>query len=109
MDIGESMIEMHVVRLATEYLDYCFAKNEQATLVAMLNWIDAKDKTVANLDEVNDALRQRPAVSIQRIAGKIVFGSTGSDQAVTDDELRQACADYREEFRLAYEKLKSGK
>lgn len=101
------MVSEHVVKLAIEYLDQYLGTDEPATLVTMLNYIDAHDKTIAVAEEVNEALRQRPSVYVHRTSTMLEFNSTGSDQTVTEDDVRRAFDIYGEEFSAAYKKLKS--
>ncbi len=103
------MISQHAIRLATEYLDYSFKKNEQATLVGMLIHVDYYERVVLLLEEVNEALNQRPSVVAHRINGKIIFSSTDGDKAITAEDLDQGIADYHIWFEAEYKKLQARK
>ena len=103
------MVSEHVVKLAIEYLDQYLETNEPATLVTMLHYIDAHDKTIAVAEEVNEALRRRPSIYVHRTSARLEFNFTGSDQTVTEDDVRRAFDIYHEEFWAAYKKLESRK
>ena len=102
------MFDKYAVQFAVEYLDKCLSKREQATLVGMIRYVDAFERVVAQLDEVNDALAQRPLVRLQRIEGKVIFDVTGSDRTVTPEDMAQAHADYIRESCAEGEKLIPG-
>ena len=99
------MISTHVVKLATEYLDQCSARNQQATLVGMHWYIDGRDKTLPMLEEVNEALMQRASVYVQRLNGEVVFASSGSERAITAEDMKRADKQYRKEFAVALKKM----
>jgi hypothetical protein len=99
------MISAAVVKLATEYLDQCAAQNQKATLVGMHWHIDALNKTLPSLEEVNEALAKRPSVFAQRANGEVVFTSVGSTRFVTNDDMKQADTQYRKEFAAALKRL----
>lgn len=99
------MISTHVVKLATEYLDQCTAKNQPATLVGMHWYIDGLNKTIPMLDEVNEALMQRASVYVQRLNGAVVFVSSGSERTITAEDMKRADKQYRKEFAVTLRKL----
>jgi len=99
------MISAHVVRLATEYLDQCAAKQETATLVGMHWYIDSRHKTLPLLEELNEALRQRPTVHVQRGPKGIVLASAGTERTLTDEDMKQADSQYRKEFAAALKRI----
>ena len=101
------MIDPHVIKLGTEYLDHCAATNEQATLVGMHWYIDGRNKTLPLLEEVNEALAQRPSFHVKRERGAVVFASAGSEPIVTAEDMRLADKQYRKEFAAALRKLKT--
>jgi hypothetical protein len=103
------MISDHAVKLATKYLDYCFEKNKEATLVGMLNEVDYRERVILNLEEVNEALTQRPSVYVQRVDEKVIFSSTNGDRAITAADLQQGIEDYRDWFAAEFKKLESQK
>ena len=92
------MIDPNVVRLAVEYLDSCLAAGTEATLVGMHWHIDGRNKTLPLLEEVNEALRQRPRLLVARHSGRIMFSLGGVDTAVTGDDMKHADKQYRKEF-----------
>lgn len=99
------MISAHVVRLATEYLDQCAAKQQPATLVGMHWYIDSRDKTLPLLEELNEALKQRPAFYVQRGPKGVVFASTGTERTLTHEDMKQADSRYRKEFAAALKRI----
>ena len=71
-----------------------------------MHWhIDALDKTLPSLEEVNEALAKRPSVFIQRVNGEVVFGSIGSEKFVTNEDMKHADKQYRKEFAVALKRL----
>lgn len=100
------MIDPHIVKLANDYLDLCAAENSPATLIGMHWYIDRHYKTLPLLEEVNEALKQRPNVYVQRINGAIVFSPDGTKRTITSEDLKQADKQYRKEFALALKKLR---
>ena len=102
-------ISAHVVGLAIEYLDQCAAEKREATLVGMHWYIDGRNKTMPLLEEINQALQQRPTVRIQRVKGAVVFSPNGSDGIVTHEDMRHADKQYRREFSAALKALRSPK
>jgi exopolysaccharide biosynthesis predicted pyruvyltransferase EpsI len=99
------VIDPHVVKLATEYLDQRNSENHQATLVGMHWYIDGRNKTLPTLEEVNEALSKRANVRVQRLHGAVVFGLGGTKRAVTIEDMRKADKSYRKEFAAALKKL----
>ncbi len=102
------MIDPNVVRLAVEYLDQCKTNNTQATLVGMHWHIDASNKTLPLLDEVNEALTHRPSIHVQRTNGLVIFGSDGTERAVSNEDMKRADKQYRKEFSAALKRGKLG-
>ena len=100
------MIDPHVVKLGTDYLDQCAGTNEKATLVGMHWYIDGRNKTLPLLEEVNEVLARRPSTNVARENGSVVFVSEGSDRIVTAEDMRLADQQYRKEFAAALKKLK---
>jgi hypothetical protein len=100
------VIDTNVVRLAVEYLDECKFKGAPATLVGMHWRIDSANKTLPLTDEVNEAIKQRPHLRIQRINGLVVFVPEGKDRTVTGEEMKLADKKYRKEFWAAVKKAK---
>jgi len=99
------MLNANVVRLAVEYLDQCNAAAEPPTLVGMHWFIDAQHKTLPVDEEVNEALRQRPNLRVIRTPEGVVFGPSGSDTAVSPEDMRLADNQYRRAFSAALKKL----
>jgi hypothetical protein len=99
----------HIIKLGTEYLDYHFSRGETPTLVGMLNHIDYYERNVANLDEVNEILNQRPAVFFERTDKEIVFNSTGGERTLTVEDLNQGIVDYQNDFDRRYKELQARK
>ena len=95
------MISEHVVDLAIEYLDQCVAGGKTATLVGMHWHIDGRDKTLPLIDEVNEALKRRPNISVSRKNASVIFASDGSEHVVTGEDMKQADTQYRKEFPIA--------
>jgi hypothetical protein len=83
------MIDEFAVKFAIEYLDRSFANGEQADLVGMLNHVDYFERAVMDREEVLQALKQRPSVSIQRVDGRIIFDQSSGDQEITEEELQR--------------------
>jgi hypothetical protein len=103
------MINEGVVSLAQRYLDLRFAENREGTLVEMVWYIDARDKMIPLLDEVNEALRRHASAYVQRADVKIIFTRAGSDRTITDEDLERAIINYREEFAATLKRLESEK
>ena len=99
------MVDEFAVKFATEYLDKEFAKGESADLVGMLNHVDYFERVVMVLEEVNEALKQRPSVYVQRVDGKIVFNQSGGDRAIREEDLRRNVQMYHDWFQAKYKKL----
>src|SRR5258706_15963469 len=95
------MIDVHVVDLITGYLDQCLAESSEATLVGVYWHVDGQNKTLPLLDEINEALRQRPSVRVQRTTGGVTFGPSGTEHTVTVEDSRKADKQYRKEFNIA--------
>lgn len=99
------MIDAHVIKLGLEYLDHCASKNQQATLVGMHWHIDAHNKTLPMLEEVNEMLERRPSIYVQRQEGNVIFAAAGSERNVNSQDMSRADKRYREEFDAALKKL----
>jgi len=99
------MIDDYTVKLATEYLDYCFGKSEAADLPGMLNQVDYYDRVVMVLEEVNEALRLRPSVFVHRVEGRVIFNQRAGDRAITEDDLQRNFAIYHTDFWAKYKEL----
>jgi len=100
------MVDPNVVRLAVEYLDSCLSAGAEATLVGMHWHIDGRNKTLPLLDEVNEALRQRPELRVTHHNGGIVFSLSGVATAVTSDDMKLADKLYRREFSAKLRELR---
>lgn len=71
-----------------------------------MHWyIDGGDKTLPLLEEINEALRQRPAVYVQRGTNGIVFASAGTERILTSEDMKQADNQSRKEFSAALRKI----
>jgi len=101
------MLSPHVVKLAVEYLDQCTASGQKPTIVGMHWYIDGRNKTLPLLNEVNEALRQRPHLRVSRQDGIVVFSLAGSETVLTPDDMRRADKQYRAEFSAELRKLKA--
>jgi hypothetical protein len=99
------MIDAHVVQLITDYLDQCITKGSQATLVGVQWYVDGRNKTLPLLEEINEALRHRPSLLVERLNGAVVFSLSGTEKVITAEDLRLADKQYRKEFSVAYKKL----
>lgn len=99
------MIDDFAVKYATEYLDKQFSKGEPADLVGMLNHVDYFERVVMVLNEVNDALRQRPSVYVQRVDGRIVFNQSAGDREITEEDLDRNVRLYHQWFEAQYRAL----
>jgi hypothetical protein len=99
----------NIIKLGTEYLDSCLSRGKMPTLVGMLNHIDYYERNVANLDEINEILNQRPAVFFQRTDKGIVFNSTGGERTLTVEDMNQGIVDYQNDFDRRYKELQARK
>ena len=95
------MISAHIVELATEYLDQCAATNQQPTLVGVHWHIDGRNKSLPLLEEINEALLQRPLVYVQRAGGTVTFSDSGIERTISAADMKQADKQYRREFATA--------
>ena len=100
------MISERVVELAIEYLDQCVAVGKTATLVGMHWHIDGRNKTLPLIEEVNEALKRRPHLSVSRGNASVVFAYDGSEHVVTGEDMKQADIQYRKEFAIALARLR---
>ena len=103
------MIDDYAVKLATEYLDHFLGGEKPATLVDMLGYVDAHDKVVLTLEEVNEALKQRPSAHLHRVNGRIIFTQSSGDREITEDDLKQNVQMYEDEFWALYRQLQDRK
>ena len=75
------MIDDYAVKLATEYLDHFLGIENPATLVDLLGYVDAYDKVVLTVEEVNAALScASPSTHLKRVDGRIIFTQSSGDQ-----------------------------
>ncbi len=103
------MIDELAVKFATEYLDKHLAKGGPADLVGMLNHVDYFERVVMVVDEVNETLRQRPSVYVQRIDGRIVFNQSHGDREITEEDLSRNVQMYRKWFEVQYKALQENR
>jgi hypothetical protein len=103
------VIDDYAVKLATEYLDHSLGKEKPATLVDMLGYVDAHDKVVLTLEEVNEALKQRPSAHLQRVDGRVIFNQSSGDREITEDDLKQNVQMYHDAFWALYRQLQDRK
>lgn len=103
------MIDDYAVKLATEYLDHFLGKEKPATLVDMLGYVDAHEKVVLTLEEVNAALTQRPSAHLKRVDGKVIFNQSSGDREITEDDLKQNVEMYEDAFWALYRQLQDRK
>ena len=92
------MADSYAVKLATDFLDSKLRENHEATLVEMLFYADAYGKLVLSVDEVNEALNQRPSVYVERRGGRIVFSAKGTERSVSPEDHEENCKAYSTEF-----------
>jgi len=102
------MINDHAVRLAMEYLDRKIAEGECVDLVGMLNHVDYYERVVMTLDEVQEALNQRPAVYLRRVEGRVTFTQSSGDREITEEDLERNVRMYHDEFWAKYRQLEKG-
>lgn len=103
------MIDDSAVSRAAAYLDNCLEQSREPALVEMLEFVDAFDKVILNREEVNEALKQRPSIFVNRIEGRIVFSLTGTEREITEDDLRLNFEIYIKQFQARYQALKNQK
>ena len=101
------MINRANVDLALKYLDQCRAEGKPATLVGAFWYVDAHNKLVLETEEINEALKKREDIFVQRMGDTVVFGSAGSEREITAEDMRIADQQYRREFAAAYAKLQT--
>jgi len=82
----------------TDYLDRYFVENHRATLVEMLEYADAFGKLIPTLEEVNEALSQRPSVRIERCDGRIIFITKGNERSISAEDFEKNYNAYHKEF-----------
>src|SRR5579863_3111023 len=92
------MTDNYAVKLATDFLDKKLGENHETTLVEMLFYADARGKLVLSVDEVNEALNQRPSVYVERREGRIVFSAKGTERSISPQDHEQNCKAYSTEF-----------
>jgi len=102
-------MDNYAVKLATEYLDHFLGKEKPATLVDMLGYVDAHDKVVLTLEEVNAALEQRPSTRLTRVDGRVFFNQSSGDSKITEDDLDQNVQIYQDAFWALYRQLQDRK
>ena len=102
------MIDDFAVKFETEYLDKKFDKGEP-DLVGMLNHVDYFERVVMVVDEVNETLRQRQSIYVQRIDGRIVFSQSLGDREITEDDLNRNVQMYYEWFKAQSKALQDGR
>ena len=103
------MIDEFAVKFATEYLDKHFAEGGPADLVGMLNHVDYFERVVMVVDEINETLRQRPSVYVQRIDGRVVFNQSDGDREITEEDLSRNVQMYRKWFEAQYKALQENR
>jgi hypothetical protein len=103
------MIDEFAVKFATEYLDKRFANGDPADLVGMLNHVDYFDRVVMVVNEVNETLKQRPSVYVQRIDGRVVFNQSDGDREITEEDLDRNVQMYNKWFEAQYKALQENK
>jgi hypothetical protein len=101
------MISRANVDLAVRYLDQCRVEGKPATLVGAFWYIDVHNKLVPEAEEINEALKEREDVFVQRAGDVVAFGYTGSEREITAEDMRAADRQYRKEFAAAYAKLRA--
>lgn len=101
------MIDEFAVKLAIEYLDWSFAKGKPADLVGMLNHVDYYDRVVMVREEVQEALNQRPSVSVQRVEGRVTFTQSSGDREITEEDLERNHQIYHDEFWAKYRQMQN--
>ena len=99
------MIDAYAVKLAIEYLDLRFKNNQPADLPEMLDHVDYYDRVVMALDEVNEVLRQRPSVYVQRVGGRVFFNQSSGDREITEADLERNIKIRTDEFWARYKEL----
>lgn len=92
--------DAQVAALAAEYLDSAKAAG---TLVDMLGYIDHRHRVIPTVEEINEALRQRPAIRVTRVGGSVLFPHEGSEQSITAADMTRAYAEYRQRVRMYLE------
>lgn len=100
------MVDESVVQLATEYLDRYLEDEKGANLVGMLWYVDAREKLVPELDEVNEALARRPSARVHRVEGKVIFTATDGERTILQSDWDQGYSDYTAEIRKLSERLR---
>ena len=101
-------LDEFAVRFAVEYLDKQFATGKPADLVGMLNHVDYFERVEMVLEEVNQTLRRRPAIHVQRISDRIVFDQQSGDREITDEDLNRNVQMYKEWFDAQHNAMKDG-
>ena len=99
------MIDESVVELGLKYLDGCIASGEQPTLRSMINYIDYHDRLIANLDEINEVLRQHPTIFVRRDSGRAELATGTGDITITKDEWNLAYIEHKNWAKAEYERL----
>lgn len=92
------MISAHVVELASEYLALPVSTGNGSTLVELLGYVDSRDKSIPNADEINAALERHSGIMVSRSAGLVSFSQSGTSGAITEADLRIAYEHYMAKF-----------
>lgn len=92
------MIYEDVIELAVKYLEETFAEGKRADLPRMLMYVDAHDHIVMERDEVNEVLKRRPSVAVERTDGRIIFVHAAGDREIGEDDMRRNVAMYHDDF-----------
>ena len=101
------MIDEFAVKLAIEYLDRNFAKGAPADLVGMLDHVDYYDRVVMVMEEVQEVLKQRPSVYVQRVDGRVIFTQSSGHREITEEDLERNVRMKTDEFWAKYRQLQS--
>lgn len=99
------MIDEHVLNTALKYLDHCSSNGEQPTLVEMWNFVDYYLRSDLPAAVVNEALRRRPGLFVQRIDGRVVFSKFEGESEVTDEDVKRNFEIYSAEFWAKHKEL----
>jgi hypothetical protein len=92
------MISAHVVELASEYLAQPVSTGNGSTLVELLGYVDSRDKSIPNAEEINAALARHPDIMVSRSAGLVSFSQSGTSNTITEADLRVAYELYTAKF-----------
>jgi hypothetical protein len=92
--------DAHIVAMAIRYLDHEI-DDPGWSLMGLMEYIDAYEKTIISAEDVNEALRLRPEISIVRSDRGILFCSDSEERSVTDAELAETTMHTRKTSRCA--------